>query len=589
MKGFKKGVLIVCTLLLLLVFPTSIARASDGSYESLKGTNPSDSYEDLMFLKDELKGKTVVGVGEATHGTGSFFQFKDRLFRFLVEEMGFRAFAIEVQMSFCNGINEYVQTGEGNIEGLIEVNTSVFATKELLELVKWMREYNKTATDSEKVRFYGFDIQDTYSGYLPFEDYYKSINSGYFEEVTAIKESDFNLFSKVLDDLKTNKDKYIKASSPKEYDFIEKLAYNKKLSNMTNISYRDEEMKNNILWIQNYEKKYYNNDKVMLWAHNSHITKEENTVYYMGNLLSKELGNHYYAIGFDFYSGRFNTADNSRKPVGLGVTQSNENVFSGKIHSIFPDEEMIYFKVDKAINDPKIKEIFTEDVNMYNVGWKEISSMNFLHGSPCNIKNAYDGVVYFKNTFESNYISSNRQPKTYKMLDINEKSILLDENTLVSKILSVVFMVLGCYLSIIIWKKSFKDKSLDGDELKGRKILGFLIMYSIISDIISIAFAMVEGTIILLVVLGVSLTFFVGINVFKGKKWAKNIYFIYTFISIVFYIFLMILISKSGDAIESSDKLGMYISIISGISTIMLLRLKCVRSYFNYCNPKKIS
>ena len=68
----------------------------------------------------------------------------------------------------------------------------------------------------------------------------------------------------------------------------------------------------------------------MLWAHNSHITKEENTVYYMGNLLSKELGNHYYAIGFDFYSGRFNTADNSRKPVGLGVTQSNENVFSGR-------------------------------------------------------------------------------------------------------------------------------------------------------------------------------------------------------------------------------------------------------------------
>ena len=215
--------------------------------------------------------------------------------------------------------------------------------------------------------------------------------------------------------------------------------------------------------------------------------------------------------------------------------------------------------------------------------------MYFLHGSPCNIKNAYDGVVYFKNTFESNYISSNRQPKTYKMLDINEKSILLDENTLVSKILSIFFMVLGCYLSIIIWKKSFKDKSLDGDELKGRKILGLLIMYSIISDIISIAFAMVEGTIILLVILGTSLTFFVGINVFKGKKWAKNIYFIYTFISIVFYIFLMVLISKSGDVVESSDKWGMYISIISGIATIIVLRLKCVRSYFNYCNPKKIS
>ena len=197
--------------------------------------------------------------------------------------------------------------------------------------------------------------------------------------------------------------------------------------------------------------------------------------------------------------------------------------------------------------------------------------------------------MYFKNTFESNYISSNRQPKTYKMLDVNEKSILLDENTLVSKILSMVFMVLGCYLSIIIWKKSFKDKSLDGEELKGRKIIGLLIMYSIISDLISIAFAMVDGTIVLLMILGTSLTFFVGINVFNRKKWAKNIYLIYTFISIVFYIFLMVLISKSGEAVESSDKWGMYISIISGIATIIFLRLKCVRSYFNYCNPKKIS
>lgn len=589
MKGYLKKIIIICFLLLITLGPSISTLAITNSYESLKGSNPEESYEDLMFLKDELKDKTIIGVGEATHGTGSFFQFKDRLFRFLVEEMGFRAFAIEVPMSSCDGINKYVLTGEGNIEALIEHNTSVFATKELLELVKWMREHNKTATDSEKVRFYGFDVQDTYYGYSLFEDYYERINSGYLKELTANKESNFSMLSKILDDLKTHKDEYIKASSAKEYDFIEKLAYNKKLSNTIDISYRDEEMKNNILWIQNYEKKYYNNDKVMLWAHNSHITKEENSAYGMGNLLSKELGNYYYSIGFDFYSGRFNTDDNSRKPVGLGVTQSNENVFSGKIHSIFPDEEMIYFKVDKAINDPKIKEAFTGEVNMYNVGWKEVSSMYFLHGSPCNIKNAYDGVVYFKNTFESNYMNSNRQPKTYKMLDIEEKNILLDENTLVSKILSVVLIVLGCFVSFIVWKKSFKDRSLDGDELKGRKILGLLIMYSIISSIIAIAFEMVEGRTVLLVILETSFLFFFQIKVFKGKKWAKNIYFIYTLISTVFMIFTMEQLSKSGVVVENLDKWTAYFNIISGIATIIVLRLKCVRSYFNHCNPKKIS
>ena len=41
---------------------------------------------------------------------------------------------------------------------------------------------------------------------------------------------------------------------------------------------------------------------------------------------------------------------------------------------------------------------------------------------------------------------------------------------------------------------------------------------------------------------GTSLIFFVVINVLNGKKWVENIYFIYTFIGIVFYIFLIVLI-----------------------------------------------
>ncbi|MBS5928310.1 MAG: hypothetical protein KIC66_14705 [Clostridium sp.] len=40
-----------------------------------------------MFLKNELKDKTIIAAGEATHGTGNFYEFKDRLFRFLVKEM----------------------------------------------------------------------------------------------------------------------------------------------------------------------------------------------------------------------------------------------------------------------------------------------------------------------------------------------------------------------------------------------------------------------------------------------------------------------------------------------------------------------
>ncbi|MFF1295767.1 MULTISPECIES: hypothetical protein [unclassified Streptomyces] len=37
----------------------------------------------------------VVGLGEATHSSHDFFALKDRVFRHLVEEKGFRTFALE--------------------------------------------------------------------------------------------------------------------------------------------------------------------------------------------------------------------------------------------------------------------------------------------------------------------------------------------------------------------------------------------------------------------------------------------------------------------------------------------------------------
>lgn len=73
-----------------------------------------NGFADLQPLKHILRDVRIVGLGEATHGTREFFQFKHRLLEFLVTEMDFNTFTLEASYSACQDINEYVLYGEGD-------------------------------------------------------------------------------------------------------------------------------------------------------------------------------------------------------------------------------------------------------------------------------------------------------------------------------------------------------------------------------------------------------------------------------------------------------------------------------------------
>ena len=71
-------------------------------------------HDDLEPLREIVGHARVVALGENTHGTRDFFEMKARILRFLVEEMGFDAFAIEATWPEANRLNRYVRTGEGD-------------------------------------------------------------------------------------------------------------------------------------------------------------------------------------------------------------------------------------------------------------------------------------------------------------------------------------------------------------------------------------------------------------------------------------------------------------------------------------------
>jgi len=67
---------------------------------------------------------------------------------------------------------------------------------------------------------------------------------------------------------------------------------------------RDKYMADNVKWIQEHESKL-GNDKVMLWAHNTHVSFMDDFTQSMGKNLKEMYGDEYYSIGFEFSRGSF--------------------------------------------------------------------------------------------------------------------------------------------------------------------------------------------------------------------------------------------------------------------------------------------
>jgi erythromycin esterase-like protein len=127
----------------------------------LDGTDPTLPLDDLEPLRTIISSKvTVVGLGESIHTSGGYYEAKHRLFRFLVERMGFRAFAFETPWLAAETAEPYVQTCEGDPNTASRGFFGVWRSTELSALLRWMCEWNAGHPNpKDRVHVFGFDIQ----------------------------------------------------------------------------------------------------------------------------------------------------------------------------------------------------------------------------------------------------------------------------------------------------------------------------------------------------------------------------------------------------------------------------------------------
>jgi len=115
-------------------------------------------FDDLKGLREIIGDARIVALGEGTHGTREFFQMKHRLVEFLASEMGFTVFSIEANMPEAYRVDDYVSQGKGDPKKLLDgMYFWTWNTQEVLDMIKWMRDFNKAG--KKHIRFTGFDMQ----------------------------------------------------------------------------------------------------------------------------------------------------------------------------------------------------------------------------------------------------------------------------------------------------------------------------------------------------------------------------------------------------------------------------------------------
>ncbi|MFD8597071.1 erythromycin esterase family protein [Kitasatospora sp. NPDC059646] len=298
----------------------------------LDATGPVGGTADLRPLGELIGDSLVVGLGEATHGSHEFFTLKHRVFRYLVTERGFTAFALEASWTAGLEIDEFLQGGDGDARRVADraFAGSPWHREEFADLIGWMRDHNRR-NPGRPVHFLGADlglpalgdrvfrkvldavraarpqdearIADLYAPLRPLDD-----AIGYLGRPLPERRANAELARRALasvsavDDDRAVQDARVIADT---FEFLS-MDPGDPASVSAAEQLRDRAMAQNVLWWQRRT-----GHRILLSAHNGHAgyasTMPELYPDPQGAQLRRALGGRYTAIGTTFDRGSFLT------------------------------------------------------------------------------------------------------------------------------------------------------------------------------------------------------------------------------------------------------------------------------------------
>lgn len=385
-----------------------LGSALSKSSRHLDLSTPETLHNSLTPLITKIGDKKIVAIGESTHGTSEFYQLREIITKRLIEEKGFNLIVLENPYDDMENLNKDLFSHP--LDSLIRKHLfSIYQTQEMKSFLQWYKD-NQSGYNIE---FKGCD--DSYWVFHKLlKDHLTPINDKTLNKLLLKLES--NIAKSSTDNLK----KEYKANTSVYFNIlaiedhlkstknltkpIEEILFNGKntyinyinIKNKKPFQSRDEIMADRVSYLAKDK-----NSKIIVWAHNAHISNDiitDNEIGIMGRDLKQEFGKAYYSIGLTTLNGNYsymeekfiNGDHNYTEKLKTGRFQEKEGLFWENVMA----ESGNSFIADMSILK---KELNSDDIlgSTKLIGYSKESEKDtyFLP-----LVKDFDGLIFIKNT-----------------------------------------------------------------------------------------------------------------------------------------------------------------------------------------------
>ena len=144
---------------------------------------PLYGWEDLDPLMDRIGDARYVLLGEATHGTAEFYNWRRTISQRLIREKGFSLIAVEGDWPDCYRVNRYVkgmsdagQNARAVLHNFQRWPTWMWANQEVAALMEWLRDHNRALPAARQVGFYGLDVYSLWESMSAVAEYIERVD-----------------------------------------------------------------------------------------------------------------------------------------------------------------------------------------------------------------------------------------------------------------------------------------------------------------------------------------------------------------------------------------------------------------------------
>jgi erythromycin esterase-like protein len=138
---------------------------------------------DLDPLMERVGDAHYVLLGEASHGTSEYYQWRAAISQRLIREKGFSFIAVEGDWPACYRVNRFVKSLPDSgtdahevLDAFARWPTWMWANEAIVDLAEWLSRHNAGLGDDAKVGFYGLDVYSLWESLYAILGYLRKVD-----------------------------------------------------------------------------------------------------------------------------------------------------------------------------------------------------------------------------------------------------------------------------------------------------------------------------------------------------------------------------------------------------------------------------